>query len=308
PLQAPRAPVAHVLEAVVDVVLVLRPELVPLRHDAVAAPERRPGRIVGHGLEEREERLAALDRLALPEGDQLALALAPGPVTVVLLVGDRLDAPLDPRLPTVPQRDERGLRVGGELAAGRALRARPEREPALVDELEDDGARRRAPVGRGRRQHDRHLLRAPPLREEAQRVALRRSRSDPPRLRGASSPRAPAGSGAPGSAAPRTRARAPARSPPTRSSSAGLTSGRPPPPRPSSGTRSRRAHPTARRDRSTSSRSPSSSPRAPRRGSRSSCPRSSRRPPGSGRRSPSPPSPCAAASARDRRLPSPSAS
>src|SRR5581483_528431 len=181
PLQAPRAPVAHVLEAVVDVVLVLRPELVPLRHDAVAAPERRPGRIVGHGLEEREERLAALDRLALPEGDQLALALAPGPVTVVLLVGDRLDAPLDPRLPTVPQRDERGLRVGDELA--------------------DDGARRRAPVGRGRRQHDRHLLRAPPLREEAQRVALRRSRSDPPRLRGASSPRAPAGSGAPGSAA-----------------------------------------------------------------------------------------------------------
>src|SRR5664279_3285469 len=160
-LQAGDAPpfaVRGVPEAVVQPMVALLPELEGRWGDPHPAPPRRPRhRSAGElGLELPDlavQGLAALDGPALPGrmGADLAFTVPGGEVGVGLLRAGPVGRALDPHLAAqgLPEEQEGGMGVVGQLMALAAVVVGEERESVLAPALEQQHAHRRTALGIG---------------------------------------------------------------------------------------------------------------------------------------------------------------
>src|SRR5689334_8141828 len=154
---ADRPPVTAVRpdEAIVKARRSSLPELEAIGRNAHAAPVRRPRDVAG------EARLDARELGFEPRaiGNPRALRRRPRrkprcagalrEIGVGLPGGDTLGRAFDPHLPFErrPEKQERGARVGGEVATLAAVVVRVKDEAACIERLEEHGARRRAARG-----------------------------------------------------------------------------------------------------------------------------------------------------------------
>src|SRR5262245_27469443 len=169
-LDGPGTAFAPVTQPVVEAVVAVLPELPHLRPYAEAAPLPGEGRVVAvlgaHRVDETLQLVPPAHDPALRRGGRRHAAERRPRPKIRLGVGARgpldrsLDADLAPE--RSPVEEQRGVRVGGQLAALAALVAGVEHEPLLAEALDEHHARRRTPVGRRRRHGgllgDRHRL------------------------------------------------------------------------------------------------------------------------------------------------------
>jgi hypothetical protein len=133
------------------------PELEDGRQHAVAAPVGRPGH-VPVGVLRHQLGVPGFEQGAIGDDRTLGRCPRPEPTTqrpvhevgVRFRRGHLLDHALDAHLSFegVPEEHERDARVGRHLAALAAVVVGEEREPAVVEHLQEHGAGRRAAVGR----------------------------------------------------------------------------------------------------------------------------------------------------------------